>query len=224
MGKDEARCQAVDESFEEFKTHPYSDRANGAPFLSCGAAAAVVAVSEPQALSTLVAWSRVVSFPFQLTGLCPTDRRAPALAGRACRRRDFSEVEMNLRLDGPVSGLRGDLAEGTGIDVQVGITRGRMVEYVACVQTECEELGLTNPDAFLHIRVEGPDSGSFDVAQTQRAEFSASSIPQYDIAVGIRKRGVRAKSAEVRRDTGACRIRDPLVLLIKEIPENIALI
>src|SRR5438093_118999 len=92
---------------------------------------------------------------------------APALAARTAPLRGarlLLEIQTHLRLKIPVSRLGRDLTERSGIDVQVWITRSRMIEHVLRIHAERQVLGLMNADALLDVRIEVPAARSLDCA------------------------------------------------------------
>ena len=107
-----------------------------------------------------------------------------------------SEVQPQLSLEYPVSGLRHDLSECSSIDIQCRVSGRGMIEKVLGIHPESQVLRLTNADTLLDIRVEIPSARSFDRAQTQRAYASRFRILKDDIAIRIRQRGVRTEWAE----------------------------
>src|SRR5207244_10590491 len=127
---------------------------------------------------------------------------------------------MNLTLQRSTSSLVIDLAEGTRVNVQIGISGGRMVEYIACIHTQRQSFRLRNLDRLQDIRVEAPHSRSCERIQSERSELSGRSIPQNDVSVGICKRIESAKGCQCRGHSGARRIWHSLLLLRKEIDER----
>ena len=107
-----------------------------------------------------------------------------------------SELEMNLTLQLSTSGLGIDLAEGTRVNVQIGISGGRMVEYIACIHTQRQSFRLRNLDRLQDIRVEAPHSRPCEWIESERSELPGRSIPQDNFSVGIGKRIESAKGCE----------------------------
>src|SRR6516164_10235207 len=100
---------------------------------------------------------------------------------------------MNLTLQGPISKLGIDLAKRTRIDVQIGVSRRRMVEQVMGIHAQRQSLRLLNLDCLQDIRVEAPESRSCERIQSEGSELSRRSIPQNNFSAGIRKRRERAE-------------------------------
>ena len=107
-----------------------------------------------------------------------------------------SELEMNLTLQLSTSSLGIDLAERTRVNVQIGISGGRMVEYIASIHTQRQSFRLRNLDRLQDIRVEAPHSRSGERIKSERSELSRRGISQDNFSVGIRKRGESAKGCE----------------------------
>src|SRR5437667_4669577 len=59
------------------------------------------------------------------------------------------ELQTNLACKRAESRLRIDFSESTGIDIQVGIPRRRMVEQIRSVHTDLQVFGLCNPDILI---------------------------------------------------------------------------
>src|SRR2546425_2693563 len=110
---------------------------------------------------------------------------------------DTSELEMNLTLQLSTSSLGIDLAERARANVQIGISGRRMIEHIACIQTQRQSFRLRNLDRLQEIRVEAPDSRPCERIQSERSELSGRSIPQDDFSVGIGKRSESAKRCEI---------------------------
>src|SRR5436309_13266867 len=113
---------------------------------------------------------------------------------------------MNLTLQLSTSSLGIDLAEGSRVNVQIGISGGRMVEHIACIHTQRQSFRLRNLDRLQEIRVEAPHSRPRERTQSERSELSRRSIPQDNSSVGICKRSESAKRCERCVHTGAHRI------------------
>src|SRR3989442_12538272 len=94
---------------------------------------------------------------------------APLRGAQPQRDRRILELQMNLGREGPVSGFRIDLSKGSGVDIQVWIIENGMVEHVLGIHAESQVHGLPDPDALLHIGIEGPEPRSVDGADAQRA-------------------------------------------------------
>jgi hypothetical protein len=74
------------------------------------------------------------------------------------------ELEANLSSESSAAGLVIYFSEGSGIDVQVGIDRGWMIEYVAHIQTKGDTLGFINPDGLLKVGTKIPSSRAINRA------------------------------------------------------------
>src|SRR5216117_4101803 len=85
---------------------------------------------------------------------------------------------MYLTLQLSTSSLGIDLAEGERVNVQIGISGGRMVEYIACIHTQRQSFRLRNLDRLQDIRVEAPHSRSCEWVQSERSELPGRSIPK----------------------------------------------
>ena len=105
------------------------------------------------------------------------------------------ELEADLGGEGSASGFRVDLTEGAGIDVQVGISRSRMVEDIVGIHTEREAPGFRNLDSLLNVRIDVPASGAVDGVEAQRAQLAGGGILQDDLAAGVRNSGVGAEQS-----------------------------
>ena len=103
---------------------------------------------------------------------------------------------MDLTLQLSASGLVVNLAERTRVHVQIGISGCRMVENIACVDTQRQSFRLRNLDRLQEIRVEAPHSRPCERIQSERSELSGRSIPQDDFSAGICERSESAKRCE----------------------------
>src|SRR5436309_15193943 len=103
---------------------------------------------------------------------------------------------MNLSLQPYISSLVIDLAERTRVHVQIGISGYRMVEHIACIQTQRQSFRLRNLDRLQEIRVEAPHSRPGERIQSERSELSGRSIAQDDCSVRICKLSESAKRRE----------------------------
>src|SRR5207249_12213545 len=131
-------------------------------------------------------------------------------------------LQMNLDREGPVSGFRIDLSKGSGVEIHVWIIENGMVEHVLSIHAESQVHGLPDPDALLHICIEGPEPWSIDCADAERTAPSRLRIPQRNVPIRICECGDCAPRLEIRCNAGARRIRDPLILLFKKVSECIA--
>src|SRR5204862_8366929 len=107
------------------------------------------------------------------------------------------EIESDQSLLRPIAGLRVDLSERSGIDIQARICRRRMVEHIVRIQTERQMFRLTNTDALLDIRIERPHSRPFNRTQAEGTELPGRRIPQDDISIGVGERVQRAPLRQI---------------------------
>src|SRR5438094_2820695 len=128
-----------------------------------------------------------------------------------------SELQTHLAGECAKSGFRRDLAESTGIDVQVRISHIRMIEQVGRVDTDGQIPRFSDADFLDQICIEVPRSRPVDRPEAQSSQLPRLRILQYDFAAGICDRRLGAPHSKNGTDAGACRIRHSLVLLVPEV-------
>src|SRR5215467_4341110 len=113
---------------------------------------------------------------------------------------------MKLGLKASASGFGCDLPERTGVDVQNGIARSRMVQHVVRIHAKRQSFRLADLDGFLDVGMKIPDSRAFNRIQAESAVLSWTCVAEDDIAIRIRKRREGAPLSQIGCDCRACRI------------------